>query len=219
MAVKTYKKGESTKLSANFRVSEFDCNGKGCCSVTKIDDQLVTYLQKIRDHFGRSVNINSAYRCETHNAEVPNASAKSRHMSGMAADIRVAGIAPAEVAKYAESIGILGIGLYDSNADGHFVHIDTRTIKSFWLGQANKRCTTFGGTPVKTTLLQLPHLQKGCRGETVKALQKLLGIEADGSFGAQTDAAVRAAQKAAGLNADGICGVKTWPALLGVSGA
>ena len=47
----------------------------------------------------------------------------------------VEGIHPSEVAKFAESIGILGIGLYETNSDGYFVHIDTRTTKSFWYGQ------------------------------------------------------------------------------------
>ena len=217
MAVKTYKKGAATKLSANFRVSEFDCNGVGCCTTTKIDDKLVAYLQKIRDHFGKKVILASGYRCETHNAKVAKAASKSRHISGMAADIKVEGVAPAEVAKYAESIGVLGIGLYDSDADGHFVHIDTRDAKSFWLGHAQKRCTTFGGAAVKTVQVQLPQLQKGDRGETVKALQKLLGIKADGDFGAKTDTALRAAQKAANFPSDGICGAKTWHVLLGVS--
>jgi hypothetical protein len=63
MAVKSYEKGKDTKLSANFRIREFDCNGKGCCAQTRIDGQLVQYLQKIRNHFGKPVNIASAYRC------------------------------------------------------------------------------------------------------------------------------------------------------------
>ena len=55
-------------------------------------------------------------------------------------------MAPAEIAKYAESIGILGIGLYETNRDGHFVHIDTRTTKAFWYGQKQAKRTTFGGS-------------------------------------------------------------------------
>ena len=119
MAIKTYKKGLDTKLSANFRVREFDCNGSGCCSQTKIDPQLVDYLQKIRDYFGKSVNISSGYRCPKHNGNVANAAKNSRHMQGMAADIKVSGIAPAAVAGYAESIGVRGIGLYEG-ADGNY---------------------------------------------------------------------------------------------------
>jgi uncharacterized protein YcbK (DUF882 family) len=147
MAVKSYKKNAISKLSNNFKSTEFDCHGKGCCSSTLIDEQLVEYLQNIRDHFGKAVTVSSAYRCETHNKNVGGATG-SRHMKGQAADIYINGVKPAEIAKYAESIGILGIGLYETDKDGHFVHIDTRTTKSFWYGQAQSPRSTFGGTVV-----------------------------------------------------------------------
>lgn len=146
MAIKSYKKGTSTKLSANFNSTEFDCHGSGCCSATLIDEKLVEYLQKVREHFGKPVNVSSAYRCATHNKNVGGATG-SYHMKGQAADIYINGVTPAEIAKYAESLGILGIGLYETNADGHFVHVDTRTTKSFWYGQAQAKRTTFGGAP------------------------------------------------------------------------
>ena len=150
MAIKTYKKGVANKLSANFTSSEFDCKGSGCCTSTKVDEALVNYLQKIRDHFGKPVKINSGYRCATHNKKVGGATS-SRHATGQAADIKITGIAPAEIAKYAESIGVLGIGLYETDTDGHFVHIDTRTTKSFWYGQAQKYRSTFGGNVIDTS--------------------------------------------------------------------
>ena len=147
MAVKTYKKKAISKLSTNFKSTEFDCHGSGCCSETLIDEQLVEYLQDIRDHFGKPVTVSSAYRCATHNKNVGGATG-SRHMKGQAADIYINGVKPAEIAKYAESIGILGIGLYETDKDGHFVHIDTRTTKSFWYGQAQAPRSTFGGAVV-----------------------------------------------------------------------
>lgn len=150
MAIKIYNKTDKTKLSANFKVAEFACHGKGCCSTVKIDSALVSYLQKIRDHFGKPVTINSGYRCATHNKAVGGASG-SKHAQGMAADIAVKDVAPAEVAKYAESIGIKGIGLYETAKDGYFVHIDTRTSKSFWYGQGQARRTTFGGASSNAT--------------------------------------------------------------------
>lgn len=146
MAIKTYKKGSKDKLSANFKVSEFACHGDRCCDTVLIDEKLVEYLQAIRDHFGKPVTITSAYRCETHNKKIGGATG-SRHTKGQAADIAVSGVKPAEVAKYAESIGILGIGLYEDK-DGNFVHVDTRTTKYFWYGHGQARRTTFGGTPV-----------------------------------------------------------------------
>lgn len=148
MAIKTYVKGTSTKLSANFNSTEFDCHGSGCCLSTLIDEDLVEYLQKIRDHFNKPVSVSSAYRCASHNSKVGGATG-SRHTKGQAADIYINGVKPAEIAKYAESIGILGIGLYETDADGHFVHVDTRTTKSFWYGQAQASRTTFGGTAIQ----------------------------------------------------------------------
>lgn len=144
MAVKTYDKTSSDKLSANFKVSEFKCKGSGCCNTILVDEELVTTLQKIRDHFGAAVTINSGYRCPVHNKNVGGASG-SQHVKGKAADIVVRGVKPAEVAKYAESIGVRGIGLYETDSDGHFVHVDTRTNKSFWYGQKNEYRSTFGG--------------------------------------------------------------------------
>ena len=140
MAIKTYTKGEAVQLSKNFKSTEFDCHGANCCLTTSIDSKLVEYLQKIRDHFGKSVNINSGYRCKTHNANVGGAS-QSNHMDGEAADIRIPGVTPLEVAQYAEHIGILGIGVYSWG-----VHVDTRTSKYFWYDGGASNVSTFGGT-------------------------------------------------------------------------
>lgn len=140
MAIKTYKKGAATQLSTNFKSTEFDCYGSGCCSSTLVDENLVKYLQKIRNHFGKSVHINSGYRCKTHNAAVGGASA-SNHMDGEAADIRINGVTPLEIAQYAEHIGMLGIGVYSWG-----VHVDTRTSKYFWYDGGASNVKTFGGS-------------------------------------------------------------------------
>lgn len=137
-----YQKGQAVKLSTNFKSTEFDCKGSGCCKTTEIDPELIVYLQNIRDHFGKAVHISSAYRCAVHNKNVGGATG-SRHAKGQAADIYINGVAPVEIARYAETLGILGIGLYETDADGHFVHIDTRKTKSFWYGQAQEQRTTF----------------------------------------------------------------------------
>ena len=196
-----FEKGRSDKIAKNFQYKEFDCHGQGCCSTTIIDEKLVEYIQQIRDHFGKPVTITSPYRCEVHNRRVGGAT-KSYHMRGQAADIVVQGVSSREVAKYAESIGILGIGLYETSKDGYFTHIDTRTTKSFWYGQSEQPRTTFGGTPTTSTpstptastptpqpaeqstyhkssnkyTVKLLYLQKGDRGRDVQILQELLKI-------------------------------------------
>lgn len=145
-----YVKGTAVQLAKNFKSTEFDCHGKGCCSETLVDQKLVGYLQKIRDHFGKSVNVSSGYRCVIHNSKPSvGGSTGSKHTKGQAADIFINGVAPIEIARYAESLGILGIGLYETDKDGHFVHVDTRTTKAFWYGQAQEPRTTFKEAPPK----------------------------------------------------------------------
>ena len=58
-------------------------------------------------------------------------------------------------------------------------------------------------------------LRKGDQGNSVRELQKLLGIAIDGAFGPKTESAVKAYQAKHGLLADGLVGPKTWAALLG----
>ena len=170
--IRIYKKAKSEKLSANFKTGEFHCQGVNCCTQTPIDDKLVEFLQKIRDHFGKPVLINSGYRCKKHNAQIPNAGTRSKHMDGMAADIMIRGIAPKEIARFAESIGVKGIGCYDTAADGYFVHIDTRESKYFWRGHAQVYTATFGGET---------EMQK-----FVKAVQSAIGAGVDGIPGRET---------------------------------
>ncbi len=47
-------------------------------------------------------------------------------------------------------------------------------------------------------------LKNGSKGDEVKKLQEKLGVEAIGTFGPKTEAAVKAWQKANGLKDDGI---------------
>jgi putative chitinase len=60
-------------------------------------------------------------------------------------------------------------------------------------------------------------LKKGSKGDDVKKLQEKLGVEAIGTFGPKTEAAVKAWQKANGLKDDGIVGDVTWAKLFGES--
>lgn len=182
MAIKTYRRGSAEQLAPNFRASEFDCNGNGCCNETKIDEKLVEMLQKIRDHFGKPVVI-TAYRCPAWNAKVANAASRSYHMYGQAADLHIDGVAPAEIAKYAESIGVLGIGLYETDKDGYFVHVDTRTGKSFWYGHAQERRTTFGGAaPVEENAGAGTYTLE----QFIRDVQAATGSEVDGIAGPET---------------------------------
>ena len=65
----------------------------------------------------------------------------------------------------------------------------------------------------RTTASSSGYLRLGSRGTAVAALQRQLGIPADGIFGPQTLAAVKAFQSRHGLAADGVVGPQTHAAL------
>lgn len=140
MGVKTYsvKTDGSKKLSTNFKVGEFKCND-GSDKVL-ISDELVSLLQDIRDHFGKAVVINSAYRTETYNKKVGGAT-HSQHILGTAADIVISGVSPLEVAQYAEYLQPKsgGIGVYTS-----FTHVDVRSTRSRWDNRSGKEVVVSG---------------------------------------------------------------------------
>jgi hypothetical protein len=58
-----------------------------------------------------------------------------------------------------------------------------------------------------------PTLRRGSAGPAVQALQRALGLQDDGLFGPNTEAAARAFQRHRGLVPDGIVGPKTWAEL------
>lgn len=123
------KKKEGNLLaSKNFEYREFAC--KDGSDTIFISPVLIDTLQKIRDHFGKPVIINSGYRTETYNKKIGGAP-YSQHKCGAAADIVIKGISPKEIAEYAETLlpDSGGIGIYLT-----FTHIDVRKNKSRWVG-------------------------------------------------------------------------------------
>lgn len=128
--IKAYskKKDGNVKLAPNFKVKEFAC--KDGSDPIFIAPSLVEVLQEIRNHFGKSVTINSGYRTATYNKKVGGAT-YSQHCYGTAADIRVSGVKPEVVAAFAETLipNSGGIGIYKN-----FTHVDVRAVKSRWRG-------------------------------------------------------------------------------------
>jgi len=105
-------------LSEHFKESEFACKH---CGEVKVDKKLIELLEELRRYFGQAVSITSGYRCELHNEAVGGAR-KSQHMTGKAADIKIKGITPKEVAERArKTFGFVKI--YKS-----WVHVDVREV-------------------------------------------------------------------------------------------
>lgn len=57
-----------------------------------------------------------------------------------------------------------------------------------------------------------PTLRRGAKGDDVRLVQALIGVDADGKFGNGTEAALRAYQRAHGLVPDGVAGPALWAA-------
>jgi uncharacterized protein YcbK (DUF882 family) len=109
----------------HFKTSEFACKH---CGEVKVSNHLLSILELVRLRFGKPVIVTSGYRCEVHNKNVGGAP-KSKHIEGIAADIKVKGIKPSDVFDFLDETfpDQYGIGLYSS-----WVHIDDREIKARW---------------------------------------------------------------------------------------
>ena len=212
MSVVTYslKKDWNKKLSKNFCAYEFACNDKS--DKFLVSTELVEVLQQVRDHFGKPVQINSAYRSPAYNISI-GGSSHSQHCLGTAADICIKGIDPIRIALYVASLPYFkshgGIGYYSrAQVTGGFVYVDVREAPSRWISKV--------GTSYKVVSKIMPTIRQGSKdcyngvSYTVTVLQRHLGVKADGIFGAGTKAKLVEWQKAHGLAADGICGMATW---------
>lgn len=111
------------QLGKHFKVKEFAC--KDGSPVVFIDEYLWTVLDILRTKVGRPVIVTSGYRTPDWNKKTGGAK-YSYHMRGMAADIRVNGMTPKQVASKLSEIvpDECGIIVYKS-----WVHFDVRTSK------------------------------------------------------------------------------------------
>lgn len=103
----------------NFTPEELACRGSGALL---IDPRALDMLQSLRNRLGRPMIVTSAYRSPAHNARVGGAP-RSRHLLGIAFDIRMDNHDPQSFIAQARAMGFHGIGTYPRQG---FVHIDAR---------------------------------------------------------------------------------------------
>jgi uncharacterized protein YcbK (DUF882 family) len=122
------------RLSENFYLNEFECKS-GVVIPEKVLSNIKTLaiqLQVLRNALNASVTVTSGYRSPEHNKKV-GGSPKSQHVEGTAADIKVSGYTPKQVAAKIEELiekGEMkqgGIGIYST-----WVHYDFRGTKARW---------------------------------------------------------------------------------------
>ena len=109
----------------HFNDKELRCK---CCGQLVCTTQLLAKLEALREAAGQPVIINCAYRCPKHNREVGGV-INSYHCRGMAADVRINGLTPIQVAELAAGVGFTGIGVYET-----FTHVDVREKPAHWRG-------------------------------------------------------------------------------------
>lgn len=117
-------KGERCK---HFKVKEFACSDGS--DVVFVSPALIDVLEEIRKQCGNvAINITSGYRTVPFNKKCGGAT-YSQHLYGTAADIKVVGMKPKEVAAIARKIMKTygGVGIYNN-----FTHVDVREVIANW---------------------------------------------------------------------------------------
>ena len=121
------------KLTTNFSLNEFNKRNYNVpTDVLRNLLELAKNLQVLRDEVKKPIKITSGYRPAELNAKVGGAT-KSRHITGQAADFKIEGYTPKQVAAIIEKLiaeGKIkqgGLGTYST-----WVHYDTRGTAARW---------------------------------------------------------------------------------------
>jgi uncharacterized protein YcbK (DUF882 family) len=126
----------SGQLTKNFNALEFACHdGSGVPIELKANiTKLAVNLQVLRDYVKVPITITSGYRSPSHNKKVKGKSA-SKHLIAQAADIKVVGMTPKQVAEVIEKL-ILENRMVQGGLCHYatFVHYDVRGTKARWNG-------------------------------------------------------------------------------------
>ena len=128
------------KLTKNFSLWEFRCRDGSDVPEELMENVrlLARNLQVLRDCVGKPIRVISGYRTKKYNTRIGGAR-RSQHMLSKAADIKIAGLTPAEIKAIIIKLireGKMmsgGVGLYRT-----FVHYDVRGRNARWFGTGVK---------------------------------------------------------------------------------
>lgn len=122
------------QLSPHFRKSELACK---CCGKLKFPEEMVEFIERVRNAFGKRMIVTSGYRCAKHNMSVGGKSG-SAHVQGLAVDFAVMnGQERYAMLRAAIQSGAKGIGI----AEG-FMHMDIMTRRehqTLWVYPTRKQ--------------------------------------------------------------------------------
>lgn len=123
------------KVTDNFTLEEFYCKDGTPVPMDHYDriQELAENLQVLRDHIGKPIHINSAYRTPEYNAKIGGVK-NSQHVQCRAADITVRDMSPSQV--YATIEKLIQAGKMKNGGLGKykgFTHYDIHTVRR-WKG-------------------------------------------------------------------------------------
>jgi len=108
----------------SFSPREIACKGTGSIL---INEDALDKLQALRTALGKPLILTSAYRSSEHNRKVGGAKA-SKHMQGIAFDVRMDNHDPHTFEAAARAAGFSGFGYYPRSG---FMHVDTAEPRSW----------------------------------------------------------------------------------------
>lgn len=124
------------QITKNFHLKEWKTHDGTGVPWDLIDNvtKCAKNLQALRDEIGKPITIISGFRNLTYNTKI-GSKPTSQHVKGTAADIKVRGMSPQDVANAIEELikqGKMdqgGVGVYKS-----FTHYDCRGTRARWRG-------------------------------------------------------------------------------------
>ena len=109
---------------SSFSPREIACKGTG---KVLVNEDALDKLQALRERLGKPLILTSAYRSPEHNRRVGGAK-NSKHMEGIAFDVRMDNHDPHEFEAAARAVGFTGFGYYPRSG---FMHIDTGPARTW----------------------------------------------------------------------------------------
>ena len=121
------------KLTNNFNLNEFNKHNFPLTeTILRNIQELAKNLQVLRDEVKKPIKITSGFRDPSFNKKIGGAT-QSRHITGQAADLKIEGYTPKQVAAIIEKLiasGKMkqgGLGIYST-----WIHYDIRGTKARW---------------------------------------------------------------------------------------
>lgn len=219
---KSLSKG-NVKISANFHLAEFRCPNT---DTVLYDSNILNLLEKVRAHFGCTIEITSGFRTVAENNRV-HGSPNSGHLSGRGVDFKCwkdkKVISSKLVCVYIEEVQKWPYGIGHMNTA---THVDSKfrlsrideTPKTgyYYLNQHNKTFSEYFGFPQKYkgklpsyTVNEHQGFKVGIEQWQAFLCWWSTDVRIDGDFAKDTGDKTEAFQKAMGLKPDRSAGPKT----------